>query len=225
MKKTLILSIFLFILLSQSVEGARVDNALIDKIQKTYESIKAFDAEFEQTLTHKESGAVDKRKGKLLFKKPFLVRWETAKPNEESLIINNSEIWDYIPDEEVAYRYSPDLVKGSQNIIQVLTGQAKLTTDFDVKALSPQNGLVRFQLLPDEPTTQMVDAIIWVDPDKGHIRQVKINDFYGNANEVKLLSIHPQSSISDDKFKFSPPNGVDIEDRMESGPQGKELFR
>lgn len=225
MKKYFFLFLFVFILFAHTAQAARVDNALIDKIQKTYDSIKAFDADFEQTLTHKESGAVEKRKGKLLFKKPLLVRWETARPNEESLIINKSEIWDYIPDEEVAYRYSPDLVKGSQNIIQVLTGQAKLTEDFDVKALSPQNGLVRFQLLPDEPSTQMVDAVIWVDPDKGHIRQVRINDFYGNANEVKLVSIHPQNSISDDKFRFSPPKGVEIEDRMESGPQGRELFR
>lgn len=225
MKKILFFLILPFLLHASLTAAANADNALVDKIQKAYADIKAFEADFEQTLTHKESGAVEKRKGKLSFKKPLLARWETAKPHEESLIINDSEIWDYIPDEAVAYRYSLNLVKESQNIIHVLTGQAKLTTDFKVKALSPQNGLARLRLLPNEPTTQMVEAVIWVDPEKALIKQARINDFYGNSNDVKLLSIRPQNSMSDDRFKFFPPQDVEIEDRMDTGPQGKELFK
>lgn len=224
MKKIFLLLLFFSLFSFTQSQAAKVDNVLIDRIQKSYDAMQAFEADFEQTLHHRESGAEEKRKGKLTFKKPLMVRWETAKPNEETLIINKKEIWDYIPDEEIAYKYSPDLVKGSQNIIQVLTGQAKLTTDFDVKRLSPQNGLQRMQLLPDEPSTQMVDAEIWVDPATALIKQVKINDFYGNSNEVKLTSIRPQKSISDNQFKFSPPKGLEIEDRTKTGPQGKALF-
>lgn len=225
MKKILFPVILVFLFHASLAAAANADNAVADKIQKTYAGIKGFDADFEQTLTHKESGAIEKRKGRLSFLKPLFARWETAKPHEESLIINNSEIWDYIPDEAVAYRYSPDLLKDSQSIIHVLTGQAKLTTDFKVKPLSPQNGLARLQLLPNEPTTQMVEAVIWVDPDKGLIKQARVNDFYGNSNEVKLLSIRPQNSMSAEKFKFFPPQDVEIEDRMDTGPQGKELFK
>lgn len=218
--------ILLFLLLSAfPARAARVDSALVDKIQKAYDSVKAFEADFEQTLTHKESGAVEKRKGKLLFKKPLLIRWVTEKPNAESLIINESEIWDYIPDEEIAYRYSPNLVKDSKSIIQVITGQAKLTTDFDLKQLSPQNGMTRLQLLPDEPTTQMVDAIIWVDPQKGLIRRARINDFYGNSNDVNLLSVRELNDAPKGSFNFKPPKDVEVEDRTKSGPQGKELFK
>lgn len=226
MRKTVILFIFAFIALTAfSANAANVDNALIDKIQKNYEIMKGFEGEFEQSLTHKESGAKEKRTGKLKFKKPFLVSWVTDKPNEETLVINKSEIWDYIPDEEVAYKYSPELVKDSKNIIQVLTGQAKLTTDFDVKTLSPQNGLVRLQLFPDEPTMQMVDAMIWVDPEKALIRRVQINDFYGNSNDVTLKNLKENANIPDSSFKFSPPKGVEIEDRVQSGLQDRQLFK
>ena len=43
-----------------------------------------FSAEFEQKLTHKESGAVETRYGTLHFKKPLLIRWETKKPIKET---------------------------------------------------------------------------------------------------------------------------------------------
>ena len=224
MRKMALIALAALLLSAGSALAAKVDNALIEKIQKAYDGMAAFEGAFEQTLTHRESGAVEKRQGKLNFKKPFLARWETAKPNEETLIINKSEIWDYIPDEEVAYKYSPDLVKDSQNIIKVITGQARLTTDFDVKPLSSQKGLTRLQLLPDEPTTQMVDAEILVEPATGLIRQVRINDFYGNSNEVWLKEIRPLKNLPDSTFKFTPPQGIEVEDRVKSGPQGKALF-
>ncbi len=86
---------------------------LASVIQQRYETLKSFSAEFEQTLTHKESGSVERRQGSLLFQKPLLIRWQTAKPHEETLVVTAREIWDYLPDEEVAYRYPPSLVRDS----------------------------------------------------------------------------------------------------------------
>lgn len=225
LKKLYILA-FLIIMasLAANARAASVDNALVDLIQKKYDRTKAFEADFEQTLVHKESGAREKRKGRLLFQKPLLIRWQTAAPHEEILVVNAREIWDYIPEEEIAYRYSPNLIKDSRNIIQVLTGQARLTQDFDVKSMGKENGFSKLALYPKEPTTQMVDAIIWVS-DEGYIRRVRINDFYGNANEVALTSFKPVAQIADSQFKFTPPKGVEVEDRIDRKVEERELFK
>ena len=114
---------------------------LASVIQERYETLKSFSADFEQTLTHKESGSVERRQGSLLFQKPLLIRWNTAKPHEETLVVTAKEIWDYLPDEEVAYRYPPSLVRDSRSIIQVITGQAALTKDFEVKPEGEEQGL------------------------------------------------------------------------------------
>lgn len=194
-------------------------------IQARYEKTGSFSADFEQTLTHKESGSVEKRQGKLLFKKPLLIHWQTAKPHEETLVVTGKEIWNYLPDEEIAYRYPLTLVQDSRSIIQVITGQAALTKDFDVKPEGKENGLDKLRLFPKEPAPQMVEAIIWVEPDTGYIKRANILDFYGNSNEIRFTSFAPDVSIKTSDFSFTPPKGIEVEDRIESAVPEKELFR
>lgn len=194
-------------------------------IQARYEKTGSFSADFEQTLTHKESGSVEKRQGKLLFKKPLLIRWQTAKPHEETLVVTGKEIWNYLPDEEIIYRYPLTLVQDSRSIIQVITGQAALTKDFDVKSEGKEDGLAKLRLFPKEPAPQMVEAIIWVEPDTGYIKKANILDFYGNGNEIRFTSFTPDVSIKASDFSFTPPKGVEVEDRIESAVPEKELFQ
>lgn len=194
-------------------------------IQKRYETLNSFSADFEQTLTHKESGSTEQRKGRLLFRKPLLIRWQTAKPHEETLVVTGKEIWDYLPDEEIAYRYPPSLVQDSRSIIQVLTGQSALTRDFDVKESGTEDGLVRLTLLPHEPAPQMVEATIWIEPESGYIRRAKIIDFYGNANDVRFTSFRPDTRIPAGEFRFTPPADVEVEDRIDRPVQERELFK
>lgn len=194
-------------------------------IQKRYETLKSFSADFDQTLTHKESGSTEQRKGRLLFQKPLLIRWQTVKPHEETLVVTGKEIWDYLPDEEIAYRYPSSLVQDSRSIIQVLTGQSALTRDFDAKVSGTEGGLVRLTLYPHEPAPQMVEATIWIDPQSGYIRRAKIIDFYGNANDVRFTSFTPDTRIAPAEFRFTPPADVEVEDRIDRTVQERELFK
>lgn len=49
-------------------------------MQKKYESMQSFTAEFTQRLVHQESGSEETRQGTLAFQKPLRVRWETKAP-------------------------------------------------------------------------------------------------------------------------------------------------
>ena len=194
-------------------------------IQTRYDKLRSFSATFEQTLTQKESGFVEKRQGTLLFQKPLLIRWQTEKPHEETLIVTAKEIWDYLADEEVAYRYPLDLVKDSRTIIQVITGQAALNKDFDVKEEGQENGLVKLHLYPKEPAPQMVEALLWVEPGAGYIRRATIIDFYGNSNDVRFTQFKPDASLKASDFSFTAPKGVEVEDRIDRKVQERELFK
>ena len=198
---------------------------LASVIQERYETLKSFSADFEQTLTHKESGSVERRQGSLLFQKPLLIRWNTAKPHEETLVVTAKEIWDYLPDEEVAYRYPPSLVRDSRSIIQVITGQAALTKDFEVKPEGEEQGLAKLRLYPKEPAPQMVEALIWVEPGSGYIRRASIVDFYGNTNEVRFTSFKPDARLKSSDFSFTPPKGIEVEDRIDRDVPERELYK
>ena len=194
-------------------------------IQARYEKLRTFSATFEQTLTHKESGSVEKRQGNLLFQKPLLIRWQTDKPHEETLVVTNKEIWDYLADEEIAYRYPLELVRDSRTIIQVITGQAALTKDFDVKEAGTENGLAKLHLYPKEAAPQMVEALLWVEPATGYIRRASIIDFYGNSNDVRFTQFKPDTSLKASDFTFTAPKGVEVEDRIDRKVQERELFK
>jgi outer membrane lipoprotein carrier protein len=194
------------------------------RLQRQYTAIKGFSADFEQTLTHRESGALEKRKGTLFFQKPFLIRWETEKPHPELLVVTGSEIWDYLPDEELVYRYPLSMVQDSRSIIQVLTGQAALTKDFDVKPDGEEGNFVRLRLHPREPGPQMVEAVIWADKTDGYIRRAELTDFYGNKNNVGFTSFNPRAQFGEKDFSFTPPKGVEIEDHSGKKAQQRELF-
>jgi outer membrane lipoprotein carrier protein len=153
------------------------------------------------------------RNGTLLFKKPLFIRWESVKPNAELLVINNREIWNYLPDEKLAYRYPPELPKNSRTIIRVVTGQVRLDQDFFVEEDGKEDGLLRLRLHPLEPTEQMVEAGIWVDPASYLIKKAIIIDFFGNSNEVTFTSLNAKLKLAENSFDFVPPKDVTVEDR------------
>lgn len=199
--------------------------SVITDIQNTYEKIQSIQARFNQTLTHKESGSDEKRSGTLHFTKPLLVRWETAKPHAETLVITAKEIWDYLPDEEIVYKYPPQLVQDSRSLIQVVTGQARLDKDFDVKEEGEEGGLLKLRLYPKDPSPQMVEALIWVEPKTKLIRKASIIDFYANTNHIAFTEIKPNATMPKDIFSFSPPKGVEVEDRTDKNVEERELFK
>ncbi len=196
-------------------------NTLESEIQKKYQTISNMKTQFTQSLVHRESGAVQQRQGELLFQKPLSVRWETKTPHAELLVINDKEIWNYLPEEEVAYRYTKDLVQGSQALIEVITGQAQLNKDFSVQNLGQGEKdtahLTILDLFPHEPTPDMVEARIWVDDKTKLIRKARITDFYGNTNELAFTSIETNVTLSKNTFDFTPPEGVDVEEGSKQG--------
>ena len=222
---TRIFCILICILVSLTVlSAAKSQLNIVKEVQRVYGAIDAFQATFTQKLSHQESGSFEMRNGTLLFKKPLFVRWESAKPNAELLVINNREIWNYLPDENLAYRYSPELAKNSRTLIRVVTGQVRLDQDFFVEEYGKEDGLLRLRLHPLEPTEQMVEASIWVDPASYFIKKAIMIDFFGNSNEVTFTSLNIKLKLAENSFDFVPPKNTTVEDRRKDGGR-EQVFK
>lgn len=217
---------FFWIILGWVLSGpALAADPLVTALQQRYKELRGFDAAFTQTLKHQESGSTETRTGTLLFAKPLRLRWETKAPQAEVLVVNETEIWDYLPEEEVAYRYAPEVAQDSRSIIQVITGQSRLDTDFTVERLPDEGGLAVLSIFPKEPTTQMVEAQLWIDPSTRLIRKALVTDFYGNTNEVAFTRLTPDVTPGNDAFHFSPPKGIDVEDLRKEGAAERRLLQ
>lgn len=146
-------------------------------------------------------------------------------PIAELLVITDKDVWDYLPDEELAYQYSPEVVHDSRSIIQVITGQSRLDKDFTVEAEPDDNGLAVLRLYPKDPSPQLVEALLWVDKGTKLIKKAQILDFYGNTNEVALTSLTPDASIKAGTFQFTPPQGITVENLMNQDAPERPLLQ
>lgn len=209
-----------FLVLGLFVQNGRAADisSVVNSMQAAYASMQSFRADFTQQLLQRESGVVEERHGVIMFKKPLLVRWETAAPHAELLMVTDREIWNYLPDEELAYRYSRELAEDSRSLIQVITGQSALSRDFDLEpSQAPEDGkLIHLLLYPKEPTTELTEAQLWIDPDTSLIRRAMVMDFYGNTNTIELKNLKPDVSVSAKDFTFTPPSGTEVEDHVEA---------
>ncbi len=205
-------------------------NSVITKIQDTYKKIDSFHANFTQELYHRESEYTQKTSGTFSYEKAPLIRWETNTPQKEILIVNKEAIWNYIPKEEIVYKYSPKLLDDSSNIIAVLTGGVPLNRDFDVELMPDvREGAVtlkHLKLYPHQPTMDLTEAAIWVDSRTNYILAAKITDFYNNYNYVKFSNFKINVKFNPTSFAFTPPKGVDVETVSETPDfKSKELSR
>jgi len=189
-------------------------NKLADAIQKRYDSLSSFQADFQQELTNAASGSVEKRSGRIWFKLPNQVRWDTQKPEKELLVVGQHVVWDYFEVDKVVMKYRANQVFNAKtkSMLRFLSGKANLKEDFKIEEQGVEDGLTKLRLIPKEPEPTMVLAYLWVDAKAAMVARVLIVDFYGNGNQVNLSGLVLDKRVDARMFDFTPPAGVQVRD-------------
>ena len=213
------ISAMVLVLFTQSDLAADIA-ALTDKVQKNYQTLSAFSAEFTQVLVNAASKEKETRTGRLVFAQPALIRWDTEKPEKELLVVGKDVVWNAFPEEKSAYRYAVEDVLGSKTMLRFLSGKGNLREDFHIQEeQGAPDGQVKLKLVPREAEPSMVLASAWVDTKTNMLARISIEDFYGNINDVTLANVKLNPSVSKDIFQYTPPKDYSIFDN--SGLQGK----
>lgn len=200
------LSVCLFLLLAA---GAVHASDVAERLQKHYETIESFQAGFVQVLTNAATREQEERIGSISFQKPLNVRWESTSPEEELLLIDQDMVLNYFPQENALYRYETDEILTSRNMIRFISGQARLTEDFQVEDQGMEHRLHKLKLIPKNPEPDLVLAYIWSD-DKGMMHRVLLVDFFGNGNELRLKDIKLNPEFEKGFFTFDQPEDVEV---------------
>ncbi|MFO7803386.1 MAG: outer membrane lipoprotein chaperone LolA [Desulfovermiculus sp.] len=192
---------------------------IADLIQKQYTTVTSFQSQFTQELTNAASGESEERKGDIWYQKPEQIRWHTKCPEEELLVSDGEVVWDYFPEEKVAYKYSLEGRFDSKTMLKFISGEVNLKEDFRIEVLGADSDFfewTKVRLEPIEPEPSLVMAFIWLDPETDLIRQVLLEDFFGNSNRLTFedISLNREKDLKPSLFTFDPPEGVEV---MEGG--------
>ena len=210
---------------SAASAGKAVD-PIVAAVRKRYAGIEGIQADFVQTLSHKQSGRAEKREGVFYFAKPMNVRWEVKKPVPEIQLVTAEAIWNAFPDEDMAYKYTPEFPKELLSVMDLITGQSALNRDFDVESGGTDKGIATLLLYPKADNANSMNmAELSVDAGTGEIKRVVVVDFFHNRNDMEFTAQTFNPKLPEGIFTFTPTKGMKVEDKTKDGAAGKPLLQ
>lgn len=188
--------------------------ALVLKIQETYERTDDFKSAFTQETTIKSLSKTERESGFVYFKKPRKMRWVYSKPKSKELVIGPRNSWLYIPEDRMAYLQDSETLLKSKVTVKFMSGIGKLAEDFDIRYAEPgkKEGPYRLELKPKAYVEGVEKLFLTVDREKYQITSVLLTDVYGNVTKTTFSKTEFNRNLPDSLFTFKPPAGVDVID-------------
>jgi outer membrane lipoprotein carrier protein len=183
-------------------------------LQKKYDSIKDFSADF----THAYEGGVLRKqiteRGHLLVKKPGKMRWDYSAPEQKQFVSDGAKMYSYLPQDKqvIVSTVPPEDEAGTPALF--LAGKGSLTRDFtasltDAPGNSPA-GSRALKLVPKTKQREYDWLVLVVDPATFTIRGLVTTDAQGGKSSFSFTNLKENVGLTDKEFAFKIPRGVDV---------------
>jgi outer membrane lipoprotein carrier protein len=187
---------------------------LVQALQKRYESIKDFSADF---VHRYQGGALRKgvsEGGHVLIKKPGKMRWDYTTPGKKLFVSDGIRIYTYIPqDKQVVVSAQPRDNETTAPAL-FLAGKGNLARDFTPSLVPNPAGTPAtsrsLKLVPRTPQPDYDWVVFTVDPATLAIQGLLTMDAQGGESAFIFTNLKENSGLADKDFAFSIPRGVDV---------------
>jgi outer membrane lipoprotein carrier protein len=187
---------------------------LAQSLQRKYDGIKDFSAEF----THSYRGGVLKKeiveRGRLLVKKPGKMRWQYTAPEQKLFVSDGVKMYSYIPQDKqvIVTSIPPDDQITTPTMF--LTGKGNLTRDFSASIVEPPAGAPAgtraLKLVPKKPQREYDWLLLEVAPETLQLRGLVTSDAQGGLSSFSFTNLKENTDVADKEFAFTIPRGVDV---------------
>jgi outer membrane lipoprotein carrier protein len=191
--------------------------ALLGKVQKYYDTTKDYSADFVQVYTRVALSQTSESSGRLMIRKPGMMRWEYKKPAEKLFVTDGSKLFVYDVEEgevivDPSFR-SADL----SSSLSFLWGEGKLVDSFQATVVEPEKHQAPkasnvLELIPKKDATY-TKLVLVLDPKTSQVTESILFETSGNTNRFKFKNPVINSGLAPDQFKFVPPPGVEVTHR------------
>lgn len=187
-------------------------------VQTFYDQAKDLTASFFQTYVNKVYQRTDRSKGRVVFKKPGMMRWDYDLPNGKVITSNGKKVLVYEPGEDGDKGQVIEQDLGAAQLPQAMSfllGTGKLQEDFTFRLLDAaregySSGDV-LELRPKVATPHFERLLFYVERQKalrGLVRRLLIIDASGNRNRFDFSAIKFNANVGTQLFEFKPPQGT-----------------
>ena len=208
-----ILILFILLILPAGTLFAETsEQQALDAIQRQYEMVSTFEADFTQRSYVKMMNQTQSVKGTVKIKKPGKMKWVYGAPDTQILISDGKNLWLYVPEEEQATRVPVESIHSSNTPALFLAGKGKLTQSFNVESVSEENKNILVTLVPKNDDQGLARLILHADKKNYQITGSTVYDKLGNKTEIRFSQIRINREIPEEQFRLKTPPGVEILD-------------
>lgn len=194
--------------------GADSAQALAASIQRRYEQIRDFRADF----THTYEGGVLRKKtverGQMAIRKPGRMRWTYTSPERKVFVSDGVKLYSYVPADKQVYVATVPTGDDASTPAMFLAGKGHLTRDFTVSAAAKPAaapaGSAAVKLTPLKAEREYEALVLVVDRQSLQWRMLITTDRQGGTSTFAFTNLRENAGVPDREFVFSIPRGVDV---------------
>jgi outer membrane lipoprotein carrier protein len=176
-----------------------------------YNHLRSLQSDF--TEIYRGDGPDRVESGTLWLKKPRKMRWEYRSPKEKLFISDGQAVWFYLPAERQLRKTEFKKLDDLRSPLAFLLGKTKLENELrglskvvDQAPLSAGNTLLRG--VPQAMTGQVNEVQLEITP-SAQIVRIVLMEPDGATTEFRFSGWKENADLSDTRFRFTPPPGVE----------------
>ncbi|TDJ34173.1 MAG: outer membrane lipoprotein chaperone LolA [Gammaproteobacteria bacterium] len=189
---------------ASSAQGESEGQRLIDDF---INNVHTMSGRFEQQLVDADGIVIDKSSGTIEFQKPGRFRWTYLEPYEQILVADGLNIWSYDVDlEQVTVKAQAKVLASTPALL--LGGAQDVLDDFEYIGSFAERDIVWVRLRPK--TTDNGFTKVELGFKEGKLSRMIFGDNLGQTTLIALFDLTVNESIDEQRFSFTPPDGVDV---------------
>ena len=185
-----------------TAETPRTADALVEQLA----AIDTFAADFVQERRDAEGNLRRESSGHFVLDRPGRFYWRYESPYVQELIASDGVLWVYEPDLRQATRSPLQATQGAP--IAILMGERPVDQVFRIRALDGDGELAWFALRPRGEAGDFREVLLGVDA-RG-VREMRFVDQLDQTTRVSFAGREYNAPIDASRFRFDPPDGVDV---------------
>ncbi len=200
----------LFVAITISAQAEDI-HQLARAVDDHYNHLRSLQSDF--TEIYRGDGPERVESGTLWLKKPRKMRWEYRSPKEKLFISDGQAVWFYLPAERQLRKTALRKLDDMRSPVAFLLGKTKLENELqglskavDQSPLEAGNTLLRG--VPQAMAGQVSEVQLEITPSDQIVRIV-LMEADGATTEFRFAGWKENLELSDNRFQFSPPPGVE----------------
>lgn len=185
--------------------------ALAEAVDNYYNHLRSLQAEF--TEVYHGNGMERTESGTLWLKKPRKMRWEYRSPREKLFVSDGQDAWFYVPGEQQARKEPFRRLEDLRSPLGFLLGKTKLEKELHGLSVAPDvaplaAGNVVLRGVPNGMKDQVSQVVLEIEPNH-QIARILLEGVDGSVTEYRFRQQKENVAVSDERFRFTPPAGVE----------------